>query len=219
MGLSDIDNETIMLIAKDMRMRQETDMTCFSILNRELKQGLENRIQMLVVFRRKIMNEMMTTYFPSVLLMMITYATTFFKPFFFEAALSVNLTTMLVMTTIFISKMEGLPPTSATKMIDYWLILCQLVPFAQVVLLTIKENLREEEQEENLALERDQIQQPEATKDNSKVNMEVDSTPREAWTISEIRLSKADSLTVLNMIGTVFVRFKIYYRNNFQRRK
>ena len=42
---------------------------------------------------------------------MITYATTFFKPFFFEAASSLNLTTMLVMTTIFISKMEGLPPT------------------------------------------------------------------------------------------------------------
>ena len=79
--------------------------------------------------------------------MMITYATTFFKPFFFEAALSVNLTTMLVMTTIFISKMEGLPSTSATKMIDYWLILCQLVPFAQVVLLTAMEFLREEKQD------------------------------------------------------------------------
>ena len=50
------------------------------------------------------MSEMMTTYFPSLLLMMITYAIIFFKPFFFEAALSVNLTTMLVMTTIFISK-------------------------------------------------------------------------------------------------------------------
>ena len=94
------------------------------------------------------MNEMMTTYFSSVLLMLITYATTFFKPFFFEAALSVNLTTMLVMTTIFISKMEGLPPTSDIKMIDIWLILCQLVPFAQVVLLTAMEYLREEEQEE-----------------------------------------------------------------------
>ena len=41
--------------------------------------------------------------------------------------------------------MEGLPPTSATKMIDYWLILCQLVPFSQVVLLTAMEYLREEE--------------------------------------------------------------------------
>ena len=51
---------------------------------------------------------------------------------------------MLVMTTIFISKMEGLPPTSATKMIDYWLILCQLVPFIQVVLVTALEFLRDD---------------------------------------------------------------------------
>ena len=85
---------------------------------------------------------MMTTYFPSLLLTTITFATTFFKPFFFEAALSVNLTTMLVMTTIFISKMEGLPPTSDIKMIDIWLVLCQMVPFAEVVLLTAMEYYR-----------------------------------------------------------------------------
>ena len=43
---------------------------------------------------------------------------------------------MLVLTTIFISKIEGgLPPTSDIKMIDIWLILCQLAPFAHVVLL------------------------------------------------------------------------------------
>ena len=94
--------------------------------------------------KRKITSEMMTTYFPSFLLMMITYATTFFKPFFFEAALSVNLTTMLVMTTIFISKMEGLPPTSDIKMIDIWLVLCQMVPFAEVLLLTAMEYNRED---------------------------------------------------------------------------
>ena len=61
--------------------------------------------------------------------------TYFFKPYFFEATLSVNLPTMLVITTIFISKIEGsLPPTSDIKMINIWLILCQLAPFAQVVL-------------------------------------------------------------------------------------
>ena len=94
------------------------------------------------------MSEMMTTYFPSLLLMMITYATTYFKPFFFEAALSVNLTTMLVMTTIFISKMESLPPTSDIKMIDIWLILCQMVPFAEVVLLTAMEYHRRDHHSE-----------------------------------------------------------------------
>ena len=85
----------------------------------------------------------MTTYFPSLLLIAITYATTFFKPFFFEAALSVNLTTMLVMTTIFISKMESLPPTSDIRMIEAWLILSQLLPFIEVVLLTAMEYFRE----------------------------------------------------------------------------
>ena len=94
--------------------------------------------------KRKITSEMMTTYFPSLLLTAITFATTFFKPFFFEAALSVNLTTMLVMTTIFISKMEGLPPTSDIKMIDIWLVLCQMVPFAEVILLTAMEYKRED---------------------------------------------------------------------------
>ena len=87
----------------------------------------------------------MTTYFPSLLLIAITYATTFFKPFFFEAALSVNLTTMLVMTTIFISKMESLPPTSDIRMIDAWLVLSQLLPFIEVVLLTAMEYFRETE--------------------------------------------------------------------------
>ena len=148
--------------------------------------------------KRKILSEMMTTYFPSFLLMMITYATTFFKPFFFEAALSVNLTTMLVMTTIFISKMEGLPPTSATKMIDYWLILCQLVPFIQVVLLTAKEYLREEKAEEDQHF------------DKQKVKVEKDEKPLMTWTwtISEIEYSRAFSLTALTMIGKDF--FKIY---------
>ena len=55
-----------------------------------------------------------------------------------------NLTTMLVMTTIFISKMESLPPTSDIKMIDIWLILCQMVPFAEVILLTAMEYNRED---------------------------------------------------------------------------
>ena len=87
----------------------------------------------------------MTTYFPSLLLIAITFATTFFKPFFFEAALSVNLTTMLVMTTIFISKMESLPPTSEIRMIDCWLVLCQLLPFIEVVLLTAMEYFRDTE--------------------------------------------------------------------------
>ena len=98
---------------------------------------------MTIILKRKIMNEMMTTYLPSVLLILITYATTFFKPYFFEAALSVNLTTMLVMTTIFMTVMQMLPATAYVKMIDIFLIFGQLYPFCEVVLLTMMEYKRE----------------------------------------------------------------------------
>ena len=106
-------------------MDQPLDMNLFVITNYDLSSE-NGRVSMKIVLKRKIMSEMMTTYFPSALLMLITFATTFFKPFFFEAALSVNLTTMLVMTTIFISVMEKLPLTSYPKMIDFWLIFCQV---------------------------------------------------------------------------------------------
>ena len=120
-------------------MKQQTNMNMFEITHWDLFDCGRNQLSVQLVMKRKILSEIMTTYFPSFLLLAITFATTFFKPFFFEAALSVNLTTMLVMTTIFISKMESLPPTSDIRMIDLWLVICQIVPFAEVVLLTAME--------------------------------------------------------------------------------
>ena len=129
----------------DMKTSNETKMFTLTDLTLEYGSSKEDRVEMKVKLKRKIKGEMLITYFPTILLTAISFATSFFKPFFFEAALSVNLTTMLVLTTIFISKMEGLPPTSDTKMIDIWLIICQLVPFAEVVLLTAIEYVREDE--------------------------------------------------------------------------
>ena len=48
---------------------------------------------------------------------------------------------MLVMTTIFTNLMDKLPPTAYVKMIDIWLIGGQLIPFIEVVFLTIIEML------------------------------------------------------------------------------
>ena len=138
-------NETVNLVPGQMFMKQKLDMHMFEITLWYLDYNdNHDDLRVLIVMKRKFVSEIMTTYFPSFLLMAITFATTFFKPFFFEAALSVNLTTMLVMTTIFISKMEGLPPTSDIKMIDCWLVICQMVPFAEVVLLTAMEYQRTE---------------------------------------------------------------------------
>ena len=157
MGMGALDETTVRLIPDQLFMNQRLNMPIFRITNWQLNTKTlgdhHKGVSMTVVLKRKITSEMMTTYFPSLLLTAITFATTFFKPFFFEAALSVNLTTMLVMTTIFISKMEGLPPTSDIKMIDIWLVLCQMVPFVEVVLLTAMEYQRKDPSEDEAAKE------------------------------------------------------------------
>ena len=108
MSLRMSDQKNVDLVAGPLNMEQPYDMNLFQIIGYDLVASRSKKeLRMTIVMRRKIMSEMMTTYFPSLLLMMITFATTFFKPFFFEAALSVNLTTMLVMTTIFMSNMEN----------------------------------------------------------------------------------------------------------------
>ena len=138
-----LDSKMVKLVAKQMAMNETKDMTLFVIKKWSLENTETGGVRMTIVLKRKIMNEMMTTYLPSVLLILITYATTFFKPYFFEAALSVNLTTMLVMTTIFMTVMQMLPATAYIKMIDVFLIFGQLYPFCEVVLLTMMEYRRE----------------------------------------------------------------------------
>ena len=65
-------------------------------------------IRMQIVFKRRLTNELLTTYLPTFLLLLISYATTYFKQFYFEAAVTVNLTVMLVTTTLFI-RSDSLP--------------------------------------------------------------------------------------------------------------
>jgi hypothetical protein len=79
-------------------------------------------LRMMVVLKRRIVNELLTSYLPTFLILIIVYATNYFKDFFFEAVVTVNLTSLLVLTTLFISVSGSLPKTAYVKMIDVWLI-------------------------------------------------------------------------------------------------
>ena len=112
------------LLPENLTMTQPKDMTLFtsSVLQKASHPKLG--IQIKIAMKRKIMSEMMTTYFPSLLLMMTTYANTFFKSFFFEAALA----TMLAMTTIFIAVAVAslTKPSSYTTWSKTWSKACRL---------------------------------------------------------------------------------------------
>ena len=142
----------------------DKDLIMFTITDLRLEKRKE-QVHMVISLKRKIQMELLTTYLPTLLLLIITYATTFFKAIYFEASLTVNLTIMLVMTTIFTTKIQELPPTSDTKMIDIWLIFCLLVPFAFALIQTAIESFREEEMADAKRLE--------AWSDQSKDGQEV----------------------------------------------
>ena len=126
---------------------EDKDLIMFTITDLRLEKSKE-QVHMVISLKRKIQTELLTTYLPTLLLLSIPYATTFFKPEYFDASVAVNLTIMLVMTTIFTSKIEELPPTSDTKMIDIWLIFCLLVPFAFTLVQTAIELYREKDKGE-----------------------------------------------------------------------
>ena len=131
--------------AKDFKQLgfDDKNLVMFTITDLKLEKRKE-QVHMVINLKRKIQTELLTTYLPTLLLLAITYATTYFNAEYFEASVTVNLTIMLVMTTIFMSKIEELPPTSDTKMIDIWLIFCLLVPFAFTLIQTAIECYREE---------------------------------------------------------------------------
>ena len=136
--------------AKDFKQLgfYDKDLVMFTITDLKLEKS-KDQVLMVISLKRKIQTEMLTTYLPTLLLLAISYATIYFKPEYFEASLTVNLTIMLVMTTIFTSKIQELPPTSDTKMIDFWLIFCLLVPFSFTLVQTAIESYREDEKEES----------------------------------------------------------------------
>ena len=77
----------------------DKDLTMFVIKDLSLsKRG--TLVVMDIVLKRKISKELLTTFLPTVLLLLITFTSILFDENLFGDALAVNLTIMLVMTTI-----------------------------------------------------------------------------------------------------------------------
>ena len=107
----------------------------------------ENTVQMKITFKRTLSIEAINTFLPSLLLIILSYITVFFKlPKFFNTAITVNLSVMLTITTLLISVLNKLPTTSYIKWIEFWLIFAQLVPLTNALLITVIQWMMEKEE-------------------------------------------------------------------------
>ncbi len=142
------------------------DLPTYFILNTTIKETVvppddTNAIEIEITFGRRLFSTILTNYVPTFLICFLCFTTNYFKPFFFEAIVAVNLvkslrnltkfnetnislhlqTSMLTLTTLFISITESLPKTSYPKMMDIWLLFCLMVPLLEVILQVFNLNV------------------------------------------------------------------------------
>ena len=113
------ERKSIRLIPNKMEMLGQTVSTKYIITSWELKYRNDSAPSdgLVVHFylKRRLMNELLTTYLPSSIILLIVYITNYFKPAHFEALVAVNLTSMLVLTTLFISVSSSVLKASYIK--------------------------------------------------------------------------------------------------------
>ena len=98
-----------------------------------------------IFFGRRLLSIILTVFAPTVILNLVGHASNYFKEFFFEAVISVNVTAMLVLTTMFINVSNNLPKTAYIKMIDVWLLFNLIKPFNDILVTTYMDYLKSDE--------------------------------------------------------------------------
>jgi hypothetical protein len=84
------------LVPEELEYLGPKDLTQYFIRQTNMSLGGKGEVLVEVVLGRRLLGTVLTVYIPTVLLVIISYMSNFFKPFFFEAVVSVNLTVMLV---------------------------------------------------------------------------------------------------------------------------
>ena len=136
----------IKLISKDLEYLGKKFLTQYEVLGTVMDAQAVGKTQQLIVeitLGRQLLGTILNVFIPTIVLNLISYTTNFYKDDFFETVIAINLTTMLVIVTLFVSVSENLPPTSYMKMMDIWLLFNLFVPFLLILIHTYMENLRE----------------------------------------------------------------------------
>ena len=136
------DESFIDLIVGDLALERNNELMQYMIIKYEMQNKRSSSVRLSLTLGRKVLSQMLTIYLPSTLIIIVVYSTNFLKQFFFEAIVSVNLTAMLVLTTIFLGVSGDLPTTSYVKFVEIWLLFCLFVPFIYVLLHIYIDSLR-----------------------------------------------------------------------------
>ena len=101
----------------------------------------ESGILITVSLRRHIGYHLISTFLPSICVLILAQTTVYFKSEHFKTSIPLAVTSMLVMYTLNNSIASSLPKTSYIKLIDIWLLFGLILPFFITILLVIMEHM------------------------------------------------------------------------------
>ena len=93
-----------------------------------------NKVIVMVRMQRQLLGTILNVFIPTILMNLIGHCTNYFEATYFDAVVTLNLTTMLVLTTMFSAVNANLPATSYIKMIDIWLMVNLLILCLEIIL-------------------------------------------------------------------------------------
>jgi len=168
----------IKLLVDSLNYEGPQDLTQYFIRKQSMIfRDNDESIVVTVILGRRLIGNILTVFLPTLIMVIMSQATNYFKPFFFETVIQVNLTIILVIATMFLAITQSLPTTSYVKMLDLWFILVLLVPFIYVLIHTYMDLLRDykdknenTEDEENSKMEKYKSPIFKLDKNNKKVD-------------------------------------------------
>ena len=139
------------LLAHDLEYSGPLDLTQYFIKKKVFLKLDEKGMGILhvdIYLGRRLLSIILTVFAPTVILNIVGHSSNYFKEFFFEAVISLNVTVMLVLTTMFISVSDNLPKTAYIKMIDIWLLFNLIKPFNDILVTTYMDSLKVDDERE-----------------------------------------------------------------------
>ncbi|XP_068250250.1 uncharacterized protein [Palaemon carinicauda] len=97
--------------------------------------------RIIIPLRRLYGYAILNIYTPSLVLLVVSYITLFFRPTIFDVRMMSALTAQLVIATFFSQVSSTLPKTSYFKMVDVWLLFCIGITFLVIIFHAVVDSL------------------------------------------------------------------------------
>ena len=114
-----LEEQSLKIVPKKIQLKGSVRLTQYIVTSWKLvyrnNSDPSQGIHMVFQLKRRVVNELLTSYLPTTIILLIVYCTNYFKLSHFNTALTINLTSMLVLTTLFIGVSNPLPRVAYIK--------------------------------------------------------------------------------------------------------